>query len=82
MAVELAKEVRKQAIASLRRYFAEKMDEEIGDLRAELLLDFLLAEIGPSIYNRAVADAQSWFQDKTVDLDVAFHQPEFAYWQT
>ncbi len=80
MAVELAKEVRKQAIASIRRYFAEKMDEEIGDLKAELLLDFLLAEVGPSVYNRAVADAQSWFQEKTGDLDAAFHQPEFTYW--
>ncbi|MHC4916651.1 MAG: DUF2164 domain-containing protein [Planctomycetota bacterium] len=80
MPVELSKEIRKQAIASIRRYFAEKTDEEIGDLKAELLLDYFLAEIGPSIYNRAVADAQSWFQEKTGDLDVAFHRPEFVYW--
>ena len=35
------------------------MDEEIGYLGADLLLDFILIEIGPVIYNKAVTDVQN-----------------------
>ena len=46
---------RKQAIAALQQYFAAHMDEEIGDLKAGLLLDFILSELGPSVYNQGLA---------------------------
>lgn len=56
------------------------MDEEIGDLKAKLLLDFCVRELGPSIYSQAIADAQAYMQDKITDLDGACHETEFAYW--
>ena len=34
------------------------MEDEIGDLKASLLLDFFVKEVGPSIYNKAIANAQ------------------------
>lgn len=37
------------------------MDEEIGDLQADLLLDYVLGEIGPTVYNRAIADFKGVF---------------------
>jgi len=76
MAIELDPDARKRAIASLRRYFDENMDEPIGDLKASLLLDFVLAEIAPGVYNRAIADAQAYFQDKIADLEGVCHAPE------
>ena len=33
------------------------------------LLDFFLDQIGPTIYNRAVGDAQALMQDKLIDID-------------
>ena len=81
MAIELSKEVQKTLIASIKRYCAENMDEEIGDLKASLLLDFCLREIGPTIYNRAVADAQAHLQGHLVELDSACWEPEFGYWK-
>ena len=77
----LPREARKQAVASIRRYFAEKLDEEIGELKAGLLLDYFLEEVGPAVYNRAIADAQAYFQEKTSDLDGSCYQPEFGYWR-
>lgn len=56
MTVELSKPVRREALASIIRYFKEARDEEIGQIAAGNLLDFVLQEIGPSIYNKAVAD--------------------------
>ena len=59
MPIELPKEARQQAITSIERYFREHMDEPIGNVAAGGLLNFFLQEIGPSVYNRAVSDAQS-----------------------
>ena len=80
MAISLTKEAKKQAIQSIKKYIAENFEEEIGDLKADLLLDFFLKEIGPTIYNHAISDAQAYLQDKVVDLDGSCYEPEFGYW--
>ena len=68
---------RKQAIAALQQYFADNMDEPIGELKAGLLLDFILAELGPSVYNQAVADARAFFEERTSDLAAICYHDEF-----
>ena len=55
MAIELNKDIRAEAIASIERYFRENMDEPIGNIAAGALLGFFIEEIGPSIYNTCVA---------------------------
>ena len=62
MTIALDKATQARFIASIKRYFAEALDDDIGDLKASLLLEFVLREMGPSIYNRAVADAQARMQ--------------------
>jgi uncharacterized protein (DUF2164 family) len=81
MAIELSKDARKEAIASIERYFQENMEEKIGNIAAAGLLSFFLEEIGPSVYNRAVADAQERLQARVQDLDFEVHEDEFAYWR-
>lgn len=78
--IELSKEVRADAIASIQRYFEENMREPLGDLPAGLLLNFFLEEIGPAVYNRAIADAQVRMQLRVSDLDGELHAEEFQYW--
>lgn len=78
--IELSDDTRKQAVTSLRRYFAAEMDEEIGDLKAGLLLDYILHEIGPSIYNGAIGDAQTYLRDRVADLEAVCSAPEFTFW--
>ncbi len=81
MAIELSPETKEQVAASLKRYFAEALDLDIGDLKASLLLQFILKEIGPPIYNRAVADAQSRMQEMVSEIDGTCYEPEFGYWK-
>ena len=81
MAIRFPKEDRQRMIASIRRYSSESLEEEMGDLAASLLLDFFLKEIGPSVYNRAVADARAFMEEKAADLDGACFEPEFGYWK-
>ena len=80
MAITLAPDVKKQAIASIRRFFAEQWDQDVGDLKADLLLDYVLREIGPSVYNRAIGDAQVYLRDRVADLEGACYEKEFGYW--
>jgi uncharacterized protein (DUF2164 family) len=81
MSIELSKELRNQAIQSIERYFRENMDEPIGNIAASALLGFVLEEIGPTIYNKAVADVQERLQLRVSELDLEVHEDEFGYWR-
>lgn len=81
MTIELSKEARAEAIASIERYFRENMEEPIGNVAAGGLLGFLLEEIGPSIYNKAVLDVQERLQARISELDFEVHEEEFQYWR-
>jgi uncharacterized protein (DUF2164 family) len=78
----LLPEAKQQAVASIRQYFADQLDDDIGDLKAGLLLEFFLKEIGPSIHNAAIARAQTYVADRLADLEGVCTVPEFGYWKT
>jgi len=78
--IELSKQVRADAITSIQRYFQENMSEPIGNLAAGLLLNYFVEEIGPAIYNQAIADAQSRIMQRLSDLEGELYVPEFQYW--
>lgn len=80
MPIELPKPTREQAIRSIERYFREHMDEPIGNVAAGGLLNFFLKEIGPSVYNRAVADVQERLLARVQELDIEVHEHEFGHW--
>ncbi len=81
MAIELKKEVRDELVLSIQRYFDVNMDEKIGNIAAGGLLGFVLEEIGPVIYNKAVADVQDRLQIRVADLEFEVHEDEFQYWK-
>ena len=80
MSIELRNETRQSLIASIQRYFKENMDEPIGNMAAGNLLNFVLEEIGPTIYNKAVADVQGRMQARVMELDLEVYEDEFQYW--
>ncbi|MGH7647571.1 MAG: DUF2164 domain-containing protein [Gemmatimonadaceae bacterium] len=80
--IKLSPDARTRAIASVRRYFAEELDLDIGDLKAGGVLDFFVADVGPTIYNDAIADARSFFDERAADLAAICYQAEFSYWDT
>jgi uncharacterized protein (DUF2164 family) len=81
MKMELTKEARAEAVASLERYCEDEMGERIGNVAAEGLLRFFLEEIGPIIYNKAVADAQEKIQTRVIDMGGELYEEEFPYWR-
>jgi uncharacterized protein (DUF2164 family) len=81
MTIELTKESRKAATSSIERYFKENMEEQIGNVTADGLLQFFIEEVGPSIYNKAVSDVQARLQSRIIELDAEVYEDEFGYWQ-
>ena len=76
-ALALTDSARKQAISALQEYFRDSLDDEIGDLKAGLMVDFILSELGPAIYNQAIADARTFFEERTSDLAAICYHDEF-----
>jgi uncharacterized protein (DUF2164 family) len=81
MTIEISKEARKEAIASIERYFQENMEERIGNIAAGALLGFILEEIGPLVYNQAVSEVQERLQSRISEIDIEVHEDEFQYWR-
>lgn len=80
--IKLKAEKEQRLIASIKRYVEEHMEEEIGDLKAAMLLEFCLKEIGPLIYNQAIEDARAYMLDRAAEVDETCYEPEFSYWRS
>jgi uncharacterized protein (DUF2164 family) len=80
MEIELAKDVKQRLVASIQRYVSENLETDIGELQASLFLQFCTEEIGPAVYNQAVADAQRYMQERAQDLENNCYAVESTYW--
>jgi uncharacterized protein (DUF2164 family) len=67
-AIKVTKEQRDEMITAIKHYFLEGTGEEIGDLRAGLMLDFVLEELAPEFYNLGVSDSYTYMKDMIEDL--------------
>ncbi len=79
--MKLDPDTEKYLLESIKRFFADELETDIGDLKATRVLDYFTAEVGPSIYNQAIVDAQTYFSDKIADLAGVHFEPEFDYWR-
>lgn len=71
--IEFSRDERAAVTAKLRDYFARELDQALGQLPAEMLLDFIGKEIGGAFYNRGVHDAQQLVQQKAEDIVEALY---------
>jgi uncharacterized protein (DUF2164 family) len=80
MAITLPREAVNRLTPSMKRFFDEQLDVEISDMKAAGVLDYVLKEIGPLVYNQAIRDAHDYFADRLGDLDASCYEKEFTYW--
>ncbi len=76
MTMKLSRENRERLIQSIRRYSEENWDDPIGELQSSLFLDFCFQEMAPLIYNQAISDAQSYLQNRLLDMESDCYLPE------
>ena len=71
--IEFTREETKQLVGLIQAYFSDELDQEIGQLPAELLLDFIGGKIGVHFYNRGLYDAQAVVAAKVDDISEAIY---------
>ena len=81
MALQLSSEQTAEAIYSLKKYCMSELDFELSDLKAKLMLNYLVKEIIPLGYNQGVTDAEKFFRNKLEDLSASCFEPSLTYWQ-
>ena len=80
MDIKLSPDTEKRLHGSIQRFVSEEYGESIGELGAGTFLTFCLREIGPAIYNQAVADAHTCLQERVTDLENICFAEETSYW--
>ncbi len=81
MTIKLDPKTEEYLLGSIREFFKQELDEDIGDVKARLVLDYFIREIGPSVYNQAIADAQQSLERSVADLSGVRYEPEFDFWK-
>jgi uncharacterized protein (DUF2164 family) len=74
--IEFTKEEKEVIVNKIKLYFAEELDQEIGQFDAQFLLDFFSKEIGSYFYNRGLYDAQSILDKRLDDISEAIYELE------
>ena len=67
--IKLPKEQKDMIVEDLRVFFEEERSETIGNLAAEQLIDFMIREIGPFLYNKGIEDARQLVIERLAFVD-------------
>jgi uncharacterized protein (DUF2164 family) len=65
---ELKKYEKEEMIREVQRFFREEKDEEIGNLAAVLILDFISKNLGKFYYNKGVQDSHKFITERLLEL--------------
>ena len=66
--IKINKETREDMISSIKNYFLNEREEDLGDLSSALILDFIIEELAPEFYNQGVQDSYRYMGDKIEDI--------------
>ena len=66
--ITITKEKKDEMVSEIKNYFLKEREEEIGDLAAGLILEFIIEKIAPEFYNQGVYDSYIYMQDTIEDL--------------
>lgn len=66
--IEFSKEMKKKIIEELRTFFQEEFDQEIGEIKGELILDFISENIGRIYYNEGLKDGEAHIRNALEDF--------------
>ena len=76
MRIKFSEQRRNDLVKAVQSYFRDQHDDDIGELKASLILDFFVERLGPQAYNQAIRDAHGFFTEKLADLEGDFYEPE------
>jgi len=66
--IKLDEQVKKDMTNKIKEYFFNERDEEIGDLAASLILEFIIEELAPEFYNQGIYDSYKYMTERVEDI--------------
>lgn len=72
--IELADETRDRLLKGIQACCLDELDQQIGLLKAQLILQRMMQLIGTVAYNQALADAQAYLNSKLIDMELDLRQ--------
>jgi uncharacterized protein (DUF2164 family) len=67
--IKLPREEKDEIIEKVRTYFETERSETIGEIGAEQLIDFMIKELGPYLYNKGITDARVLINEKINQIE-------------
>jgi len=66
--ITISKEEKEKLISEIQEYFLEERNEELGNLAAGFILDFIIDNIAPTFYNQGIRDSIRYMNERVEDL--------------
>lgn len=66
--LQISKPSKEKMITEIKRFFLEERNEDLGDLAAMIILDFIVESIAPEFYNEGLRDALKSLNEKIDDI--------------
>lgn len=66
--IKLSKEKKEHMIKTIKTYFSNERNEDLGDLGAALILDFFVDKLAPEFYNQGINDCYAYMNDRVEDI--------------
>lgn len=66
--IKLSNEKRQDMLLEIKSYFLNEREEELGDLAANLILNFIIEKLALEFYNQGVYDSYKYMNDRIEDL--------------
>ncbi len=66
--ITLEREKRDEMVKNIIAYFKNERGEEIGQLAAGLVLDFIMEKLAPEFYNQGVLDSCAYMDERVEDM--------------
>jgi uncharacterized protein (DUF2164 family) len=70
--IQLSEERRRGLLRELQAHFLDHHGDEIGELKAGMLLEFFVERLAPPIYNEAIHAARKFIQKRLEELEGEF----------
>ncbi len=66
--ITLEREKRDDMVKAIMYYFKNEREEDIGQLAAGIILDFVIDKLAPEFYNQGVLDSCAYMEEKVEDM--------------
>ncbi|WP_186575838.1 DUF2164 family protein [Aquibacillus kalidii] len=59
---------KQELIYEIQQFYITEYQEEIGNIKASIILEFFMDKLAPTFYNLGIDDAHSYLSDKLEDI--------------